>query len=77
MTAAAERPPNGLDWLGNARTFERNRRECQELADREKRDGYPDKAATWQGYADLWRESRDREQRHEEMRQLNRRVHRR
>ena len=72
-----EKPENGLDWLGNAGVSERNRRECQEMVEREKAAGFPDKAAVWQGQADEWRARRDAEQRREEMRRLNRRAHRR
>jgi len=64
-------------WLGNAETFERNRQLCQETADRHRMTGNDAGAAEFDASAKHWTTLRDAEQRREELRAANRRVHRR
>jgi hypothetical protein len=73
---AAEYPPIG-DWLGNAGVDERHRQQCLELAASAERQGDHAKAETFRAAAADWRASRDSEQRRMELRQMNRRAHRR
>lgn len=64
-------------FSGNAGVFERNRAECQRLADEARAGGDAAAARRWQDQADEWKRRRDRDQRHEQMRLLRGRAYRR
>jgi len=67
----------GAVWLGNAGVYERNRRMCLEQAERDRKAGNESGARDFESHAENWKRRRDDEQRREEMKQLNRRAHRR
>ena len=73
--SGAERPSSGGDWLGNARTFERHRRSALEAVLGAEKRGDEKAAAEMRTYAEGWRRERDRVQRQEENRVMNRRAH--
>lgn len=68
---------SGPPWLGNALIFEHNRQTAEEQASACEQAGETDRAAWWRERAANWERSRDREQRFEEDRALNRRLFRR
>lgn len=71
MRTPEEKPPGGGDWLGNARTYERQRRLTLDEALGEEERGNQNLADELRSYADGWRRDRDRVQRQEENAAMN------
>jgi hypothetical protein len=67
-----ERPTAGGAWLGNAAVSERNRVNCLEHADQAEARGDHEAAKSFRAYAETHRADRDRIQRDELRRSLNR-----
>lgn len=64
------------EYLGNARVFEHVREDLQREADSARDRGNEELAVRLEEHADMAAADRDREQRFEEKRALNRRAHR-
>lgn len=77
MRTPEERPRGDGPWLGNARTYERQRRLVLDEALGEEERGNQNLADELRSYAEGWRRDRDRVQRQEENAVMNRRADRR
>lgn len=77
MRTPEEKPRGGGDWLGNARTYERQRRLTLDEALGEEERGCQNLADELHSYAEDWRRDRDRVQLQEENAAMSRRANRR
>lgn len=71
MRTPEEKPRGGGPWLGNALTYERQRRRVLDEALGAEERGNQNLADEMRTYADGWRRDRDRAQRAEESRTTN------
>lgn len=77
MRSPEEKPRGGGPWLGNALTYERQRRLVLDEALGAEERGNQNLADELRTYAAGWRRDRDRAQRQEENAAMNRRPNRR
>lgn len=72
MSGLEEKPAGGGEWMGNALVYERSRVESMTIVEKLERGGFHEEAAEWRERAAQATRERDRAQREEERRAMNR-----